>query len=91
MKCSNIINAAKDDYEEVRRFYHSLIDSLKPEQCHVGWQKDIYPSPEFLRNSIENGDLYLCRDGKRIAGAMVLNHEYNESYKNYQWQMIPSC
>ena len=84
----NVINAAKDDYEEVRRFYHSLIDSLNPEQCHVGWQKDVYPSPEFLRNSVENGDLYLCRDGERIAGAMVLNHEYNESYKNYQWQTV---
>ncbi|MBR2843052.1 MAG: hypothetical protein IKF06_07235, partial [Lachnospiraceae bacterium] len=51
----NVINAAKDDYEEVMRFYHSLIDSLNPEQCHVGWQKDVYPSPEFLRSSVENG------------------------------------
>ena len=49
-------------------------------------KKDIYPSPDFLRSSIENGSLYLCRDGARIAGAMVLNHEYNESYKNYRWQ-----
>ena len=88
MKCIGISKADKDTYEEVRRFYHSLIDSLKPEQRYVGWQKDIYPPREFLRGSIDNGDLYLCRDGERIAGAMILNHEYNESYKKYHWQTV---
>lgn len=86
MKPIDIRRADRNSYDEVRRFYHSLIDSLNPEQRYVGWKKDIYPSPVFLRSSIENGDLYLCRDGERIAGAMVLNHEYNESYKNYSWR-----
>ena len=88
MKPVDICRANKNDYEEVRLFYHSLIDNLNPEQRYVGWKKDIYPSPEFLQRSIENGNLYLCRDGERIAGAMVLNHEYNESYKNYRWQTV---
>ena len=86
MKSIDIIKAAETDYEEVRHFYHSLIDCLNPEQCYVCWKKDIYPSPEFLRRSVNHGDLYYCRDGERMAGAMVLNHEYNESYRNYQWQ-----
>lgn len=82
----NIYKANKNSYGEVRGFYHSLIDSLNPERRYVGWKKDIYPSPAFLRSSIENGHLYLCRWEERIAGAMVLNHEYNESYKNCRWQ-----
>ncbi len=86
MNSIEITRADKNSFEEVRRFYHSLIDSLKPEQRHVGWKKDVYPSPEFLRSSIDNGEMYLCREGDRIAGAMVLNHEYNESYRNYRWQ-----
>ena len=85
MEYIGIRRANKDIYEEMQLFYYSLIDSLKPEQCYVGWKKGIYPSQEFIRSSIENGDLYFCRDGERIAGAMVLNHEYNESYKSYQW------
>ena len=88
MSSIDISRAEKNSFQEVRCFYHDLIDSLKPEQRYVGWKKDIYPSPEFLRSSIDSGDLYLCRDGKRIAGAMVLNHEYNESYKNYRWQTV---
>ncbi|MCR5138494.1 MAG: GNAT family N-acetyltransferase [Oscillospiraceae bacterium] len=86
MKSIDITKAAETDYEEVRHFYHSLIDCLIPEQCYVCWKKDVYPSPEFLRSSIDHGDLYFCRDGERMAGAMVLNHEYNVSYSNYQWQ-----
>lgn len=86
MKCINVGRADKNSYEEVRHFYHSLIDSLDPEQCFVGWQKDIYPSPEFLRSSIDRGELYICREKELIAGAMVLNHEYNKSYRNYKWQ-----
>lgn len=27
---------------------------------------------------------------KRIASAMVVNHEYNESYENYKWQTLAS-
>ena len=79
--------ANKNSYGEVRCFYHSLIDSLNPAQRYVGWKKDIYPSPAFLRSAIDDGDLYVCRDEDRIAGAMVLNHAYNESYKNCCWQI----
>ena len=82
-----IVHAAigKDAYGEVRSFYHSLIDNLNPERRYVGWKKDIYPSPEFLRASIDKSCRYICRDEGRIAGAMVLNHEYNENYKNCHW------
>ena len=83
----DISRANKNSYGEVRCFYHSLIDSLNPAQRYVGWKKDIYPSPAFLRSAIDDGDLYVCRDEDRIAGAMVLNHAYNESYKNCCWQI----
>ena len=87
MQAIDIIRADKNSYGEVRNFYHSLIDSLSPERRYVGWKKDIYPSPSFLRSSIDNGDLYICRNAERIAGAMVLNHAYNESYKSCHWQI----
>ncbi len=72
MKTADICRANKDTYGEVQDFYHSLIDNLNPERPYVGWKKDIYPSPEFLRTSIDNGCLYVCRDKERIAGARKL-------------------
>lgn len=82
----DILKASKQQYEAVRTFYHSLIDGMKDSQYDIGWIKDIYPAPEFLRESIENGELYICVKNNHIVGAMVLNHQCNESYNKFQWQ-----
>lgn len=50
-----------------------------------GWEVDIYPSPEFLRDSIHNGELYIGVVDGQIAASMVVNHEFNESYNSFQW------
>ena len=81
-----IVKANEDQYEAVRSFYHSLIDALKGSRYDIGWEKDIYPAPEFLKESIESGELYICTDDNHIAGAMVLNHRCNDGYRKFQWQ-----
>lgn len=81
-----IVKANEKQYEAVRSFYHSLIDGMKNSKYDIGWVKDIYPAPEFLRESIENGELYIGIEDNHIAGAMVLNHQCNEGYSKFQWQ-----
>ena len=82
-----ILKALPADFDDVRGFYHSLIDALQGRTNTVGWQKDVYPAPDFLRSSLAAGELYLVREGARIAGAMVLNHQSNESYPDSVWQV----
>lgn len=72
-------------YSKVRLFYHSLIDEMKDSEFNIGWQKDIYPSPEFLQESIEQGNLYIGFEQNQIVAAMILNHECNDSYEKFQW------
>ena len=81
-----IIRAAGDQYEAVRGFYHSMIDAMAGSTVYVGWKKDIYPAPEFLKNAIDRGELYLAFEGDTIVAAMVFNHDCNESYANFRWQ-----
>ena len=80
-----ITKAMPEEYPEVRSFYHSLIDALAGAQYHPMWQKDIYPAPEDLRSAIEKETLYIERCGERIAGAMVVNQNYNEAYQYANW------
>lgn len=87
----NIILAKKNQYELVRSFYHSLIDGMKESPYDIGWKKDIYPSPEFLKESLSNEELYIGLEGDRIVAAMVLNHQYNEEYKKFDWQTEASA
>ncbi len=82
-----IRRAAPEEFAAVRGFYHSLIDAVQNRAHTVGWQKDVYPAPAFLQASLAAGELYLALEGGRIAGAMVLNHENNESYPGDVWQI----
>ena len=77
-----IIQACPDDFETIRAFYHSLIDGMQERKQIITWIKDVYPAPEFLKSSLNDGELYLCSDDSRIAAAMVVNHDCNEGYRN---------
>ncbi len=84
-----IRKAITEDYECVRQFYHQMIDDMQSMTYRPGWQKEVYPSNEMLREALERGELYVGEVeglGKRIVSAMVVNHEYNASYENYKWQ-----
>lgn len=81
-----MVTAIPDQYETVRAFYHSMIDAMAGSTVYVGWKKDIYPAPEFLRESILKEELYLVLEDEQIVAAMVFNHDCNESYRKFEWQ-----
>ena len=81
----NIRKATPEQYQDVRSFYHSMIDALAGFPHTVGWKKDIYPSPQFLKESIDAGNLFIATEKDTIIAAMILNHECNDSYLDYQW------
>lgn len=82
-----IISCAEEkDYAMVRRFYHHLIDRMRNGRFRIGWEKDIYPSPGFLRHSLVKGELYIAEEGDEIIAAMVCNQECNEGYRKHRWR-----
>lgn len=82
----NIVKANKNQYDAVRSFYHSLIDGMQESPYDIGWEKDVYPTPEFLQESIANGELYIGIEHDIIVAAMVLNHQCNDGYKKFHWR-----
>lgn len=79
--------AVSGEFEMVRSFYHAVIDAMETEEYKPAWQKDIYPSPEFLHSSVENGELYLGFEGDTLMAAMVLNHDCNDGYEKLNWEL----
>ncbi|MBR5618966.1 MAG: GNAT family N-acetyltransferase, partial [Clostridia bacterium] len=80
-----IEKAAISQYPDVRSFYHSLIDGIADLPYGAGWKKDIYPAPEYLKESIRDGNLYIGLDGDAIIAAMVVNHQCNDGYREFRW------
>lgn len=80
-----IYTALKEDYPKVRAFYRSVIEENQDSEFDIGWKKDIYPTPDFLKTSIANRELFIGVKDNEIVAAMVLNHQCNEGYKEFDW------
>lgn len=76
-----------EDYEEIRNFYYALTDELEHAKYSPGWIRDVYPTQEYLTDSIGKGELYIGRCGTQIAAAMVVNHDCNEGYHRVHWSV----
>lgn len=79
--------ADSSDYSNVRDFYYSLIDAMEDAEYKPGWEKDIYPTQAFLIRSIENNELYIGEMDGQTVSCMVVNHEYNDGYKDIRWSV----
>lgn len=79
--------ATEKDYALVRDFYYDLTDAMEDAPFKPGWKKDIYPTQEFLTTSIRNGELFIGKLDGTIVSCMVVNHLYNEGYKEIQWSI----
>ena len=77
--------AGPERFREVRAFYHAVIDAADGSTDSVGWKKDVYPAPDYLKCSLQNGELWIVQDNGTIVGAMVLNHRYNDGYREIAW------
>ena len=82
MKIRNVVG---EEFSKARGFYHALIEGMEDAEFEIGWKKDIYPSIEFLEDSIARGELYAGWEEEKMIAAMVLNHQYNDGYEQFQW------
>lgn len=79
--------AKTEDYERIRQFYYELTDAMQDAEFQPGWQRDIYPTQEFLQESIRDGEFYIGELDGVLAAGMVVNHKYNEGYEQIHWSV----
>lgn len=82
-----IRKAADGEFTRVWDFYGSLIDTMEHAEFKPGWEREVYPTRTFLRESIENGELYVGELDGQLASCMVLNHQYNDGYREVPWSV----
>lgn len=74
------------EFDTVQNFYWQLIDLMSSRTDTVGWKKGIYPSDDFLRGSLEAGELYALEDEDgRMLATVICNSAYNEGYRGIKW------
>lgn len=79
-----------NEFKAIKDFYSQLIDMMENADYLPGWEKGIYPTDEFLQDSINNHELYAVEQNGVYVAAMVINHECNDGYNNVQWSIKAS-
>ena len=77
--------ADKNEFEKVRSFYYSLIDSMEKARYSPGWKKGIYPTDDYLAESINKHELFIGETDGKISMAMIVNSSFNEGYNRAVW------
>lgn len=83
----NIRLAQENEFQNVRLFYLSLIDSMDKMPYRPKWIKDVYPSPEYLMEAIKNQELFIGLENGEIACGMILNSHYVDDYNKIHWNV----
>lgn len=52
---------------------------------NLGWEKGVYPSDDFLQNSLIKGELYILTEKDTLYACVILNSEHNEGYDDCTW------
>ena len=81
----NITPAGLGEFRLVREFYDSIIDAMEDAPYHPAWKKGVYPSNEELAAAIRKEQLYLLTLDWSTLGAMIVNQQHNEGYRQIVW------
>lgn len=78
----NIKRATVSEYDNIMDLYCAIIAK---NDGYIGWKQGIYPSKEFVDQSIAKQNLFLGFENSELVSSMVLNHSCNEEYRKVKW------
>ena len=73
-----------------RKFYWDVIEDIHRNNVNnenLGWEKGVYPSDDFIQNSLTKGELYTLTEKDTLYACVILNSEHNEGYDKCTWSI----
>ena len=78
--------ALRTDASELLALYRAAAQAAD-QSGHSHWDED-YPSPETIREDIENGCLYIWREDGKIVAAITFMHPYDLDGLGISWTPV---
>ena len=78
------------EFADIQKFYWDVIEEIHRNNIkheNLGWEKGVYPSDEFLQNSLKRGELYTLKENGILCACVILNSESNEGYAGCPWSI----
>ncbi len=73
------------DIEATGVFYDRVVLWLENHVNYPKWEYKVYPSRQFVEDTVKAETLYICTDGEEIVGAFVLNDDPQGDYRKGDW------
>lgn len=72
------------DAIKILDFYQNIIETIKDSEFNPKWSK-YYPNLEYIKTSIDNGELYIYTENENIVASVVLNNGFDPEYTDVNW------
>lgn len=76
--------ATLEDLKAIVNIYKNAIKVMN--ENGIDQWDDLYPNEEILKNDILHNQMLIGEFGIQIASILVLNQEYDDEYRNGDWQ-----
>lgn len=73
------------DIDQIIELYRDVIEQVNKTSIKLGWNIDIYPNAEFVKESVSKGEMCIIREDNQIVAAAVVNHLVNPEYDDIDW------
>ena len=77
--------AVIEDYDSIIAFYDDVTDRTPELATYARWSKRKHPTLEGIRAYIEEGSMYLYKEGNVIVGAVAVTMYQGEYYHAIEW------
>ena len=80
--------ATQQDFSDIIVFYDDVTARTPDMALYARWSKGKHPTEESIRTYIEDGSMFLYREGGGIVGAMAVTMYQGEDYHAIEWKSI---
>ena len=77
--------ATQKDFDSIITFYDDVTAHTPNIATYARWQKGKHPTEDGISAYIEEGNMYLYKEGEVIVGAMAVTMYQNEDYHAIDW------
>ena len=77
--------AVIEDFDSIIAFYDDVTDRTPELATYARWSKRKHPTLEGIRDYIEEGSMYLYKEGNVIVGAVAVTMYQGEDYHAIEW------
>lgn len=82
-----MIAATIQDLDAIEEFFNLVIDDQEGKEESPMWIKGVYPNREYMKNAIDNGEMFIIKEKDKVLAALVLNHDQNHGYEQVEWEV----